>query len=459
MAFPISRRQFLAIGSGATAAAALPGRFAAPAFGAPSRPAARATTPHERLDARVVAPSAATKSDRRPMAGGVYDPRSQQTFISWIGAASHPYVAAYSHVTGLWSAPRRVGTSPFPDAHNYPAMVQADDGALLVFHGAHNSTQRVARSSPHSVDGPWTDAEIPLAAFSSYPMPVKSDFGDIYLFYRQTSQFVDEEAFTDDRPVLYLVSRDNGRTWVRGAPDAPWAIGSAGRADNLNEVYLGQVRHTSAHGRSPERFHLVWTLAGGGPEVHEHDRYHRNLYYAAFHPDDEHFYNAAGTDLGTWIDGETMEAATKAVHSELERAKPLSRDIGYTHVVGEVAGRPLLVFNTQDADTKVINSAVWSGGDWSVHELGRDLGLLELEQVNPAITRLYMVPRDQPVGVQTYLLRSGRTWTAEQRIPTSSAITRASLIPGAEPQVRLILTARSAGTEVPEADVCVIGAH
>lgn len=461
MVFQPSRRTMLAMTGGTTISAALALLESKSSVDTTASlvPKSRGPRPHQNLTATLVAESAATRSDRRSMAGGVHDPVSNQTFITWIGDYSHPYVAAYNHATGEWSDGYRVGTSPFPDSHNYPTIVQADDGTLLVFHGAHNSTQRVARSTPHDASGHWTDEEIPAAQYATYPMPVKSENGYIYLFYRETSQHVEEEKETDDRPIIYLVSKDHGQSWQRGAPSHRWAIGSTGRHDNMNEVYIGQIRRTRAQRNVPEQFHFVWTIAGGGPGIHEHDRYHRNLYYATFHPSDGHFYNAAGEDLGEAIDGPTMEERTKAIHTELERAKPQSRDVGYTHIVGHFRDRPVLLFNTQDGDVKVINSAYWNGREWEMHELVRDMGLLDLEPINPAISRVYMVPRDEPVGVQTYLLRAGgRVWTPEQRVQTSAPISRASLIPDSHPEVRLVLTEGSREAELPDADVSVISA-
>ena len=55
------------------------------------------------------------------------------------------YIQAYDHRTGTWSAPVRVGDGG-SDSHNYPTLVQANDGHLLVFRSLHNTELRVARS-------------------------------------------------------------------------------------------------------------------------------------------------------------------------------------------------------------------------------------------------------------------------------------------------------------------------
>ncbi len=84
----------------------------------------------------------------------------------------------------------------------------------------------------------------------------------------------------------YVRSTDNGRTWQSSATltGDRWSIAPLDRPDNMNEIYIGQLRHEPATRAHRERVAIVYTLAGGGPEGHLHDRYHRNVYYAYVHP-------------------------------------------------------------------------------------------------------------------------------------------------------------------------------
>src|SRR3982751_248661 len=61
--------------------------------------------------------AAAARTDRRPVAGGLYDAVARQTFISWAGVHEDNYVQAYDHRTGTWSAPVKVGDG-LDDSHN-----------------------------------------------------------------------------------------------------------------------------------------------------------------------------------------------------------------------------------------------------------------------------------------------------------------------------------------------------
>src|SRR5438067_10250996 len=145
-------------------------------------PAAAHASPPDRAQAWTVmtpAGRSAARTDRRPVAGGLYDAVARKTFISWGGVHEDNYVQAYDHATGTWSAPVKVGDG-LDDSHNYPTMVQAPDGHLLVFHNLHNTQPFVARSPlPHSVDGTWTEQPIAAGDGATYPMPLVTDDGTV----------------------------------------------------------------------------------------------------------------------------------------------------------------------------------------------------------------------------------------------------------------------------------------
>jgi len=124
-------------------------------------------------------------------------------------------------------------------------------------------------------------------------MPVRADDGTIYVFYRRT-------VGGDHRPLEYVKSTDDGASWGRPVR----AIDPETFAANLHEVYVGSVVHRAGAGDRPEAFALAWTLAGGGPIGHRHDRYHKDVYFAWFRPGGDAFFTADGKSLG-----ETVETA------------------------------------------------------------------------------------------------------------------------------------------------------
>ncbi len=390
------------------------------------------------------------------MAVGVHDDSAKRTFVAWMGENSHPFVQAYDEDSKVWSAPKQVGNSPNPDSHHYPTLVQAADGRLLVFYGAHNDTPlRLARSpEAASIGGEWEDGELAEAPFASYPMPLVSADGDIYVFYRETSDRVDESLDNDVRPLLYVKSTDNGATWENSQTltGERYAIGSVDRPDSLDEIYVGQITYEPATANRAERFHFVWTIAGGGAgEAPKHDRYHRNLYYAYFQPGNEHFYSADEKDLGVQIDNDEMEGEAKAVDTgepKYARGTPgfPGPDVGYTHTVQPLQnGDPLLIYNTQDGEngeTKTIRAAQWRGKGWKTSVVAEDQGLLDMEAAGPNGFRVYLAAREMP-GIQIYTANASGKWQEETFISTPDSVQRAVVINNYADPFRLLITGNS----------------
>jgi hypothetical protein len=400
------------------------------------------------------ATTVAARTDRRPMAGGIYDPVARKTFISWAGKNEDNYVQEYDHRRGTWSAPVFAGDGD-ADSHNYPTMVQADNGRLLIFRGMHNTELVVAEAPrPHSSAGTWTDRVITEGIAASYPMPFKAANGDIYVFYRRTDDTIDPSAPVDQRPMLYVRSRDNGRTWSNSTQltGAPFAVGSVGRQDNMDEIYFGQMRYEPGSWFRRERVHIVWTLAGGGTEGERHDRYHRNIHYAYFTPHNRHFYSAEGKDLGVQIDNADLEGATKVVETPLELPANIKTP-DYIQLVGwQRSGKPFVIWFQADATGRFHNyTGHWNGRRWEVAEVATGLRTREMEEISPGTWRVYSTVDLQP-DVQTAVLTAQRRWIPGPTIRTPKPVQRIELITGFRDPARLLLTGASSAREVSVAD-------
>ncbi len=401
------------------------------------------------------ATAVAARSDRRPVAGGVYDPIARTTFISWGGVLEDNYVQAYDHHHGTWSAPVRIASGD-NDSHNYPTMVQAKDGHLLVFRGLHNKELWVARSPrPHSIDGTWTDTIIPEGLGATYPMPFVTERGAIFVFIRETAGDFDKTYPTDTRPMKYVRSLDHGRTWQSSATltGRRWAIAPLGRPDNMNEIYIGQLRYEPADRHHAERVSIVYTLAGGGPEGHLHDRYHRNMYYTTFSPKDLHFRAADGTDLGVTIDDAGQETHLKIVDTDLQTVNPRSPD--YISLVGTTLDTlPFVTWMQLDELAGVhIHTAVYvPGTGWQAREAATGFRIRDMEPVDRYTWRVYATPEPAAPGIQTHRLTLGSHLQPESTLATPTPVQRIEVIGGYRDPARILATGASSARDVTTAD-------
>jgi hypothetical protein len=437
-----------AAGAATSASGAAPAVSDAASGAATSAPGRFAMAPSSKV--MTTATAVAARTDRRPVAGGVYDRKADTTFVAWGGQHEDNYVQAYNHRTGTWSPPTRIASGD-DDSHNYPTLIQADDGHLLVFRGLHNKELWVARSpNAHSIDGTWTDTIIPAGLGATYPMPFKTNDGTIFVFIRETAGDFDPAYPTDTRPMKYVRSTDNGLTWKSSEEltGDRWNIAPLGRADNMNEIYIGQLRYEPAH----DRVAIVYTLAGGGPEGHLHDRYHRNVYYTYFTPADLHFHAADGRDLGTRVDDAEQEAYLKVVETPLQTVNPRSPD--YISLVGTtLSALPFVLWMQLDATGLVHDhAAVWAAGHWFTQEIGTGARIRDMEPSGPATWRVYTTDDTKPSGIDTYQLLAGAVWRHESTIPTPKAVQRIEVITDNRDPARILATGASSARDVSTAD-------
>ena len=125
-------------------------------------------------------------------------------------------------------------------------------------------------SSPHasSIEGGWNDRNLEEAQGAAYPVPIVTDNGTIYCFYRMMMKeiYPDNNYPGDYRPLGFVKSIDNGETWSRPVK----LIDNYPREDHLSEIYTGKLTYQPAGNSVSERIHLAWSISGGGPDSHQH---------------------------------------------------------------------------------------------------------------------------------------------------------------------------------------------
>ena len=403
------------------------------------------------------------RSDKRPTAAGFYDESVEKTFVTWLGEDSNPFVQAYDHQSATWTAPKRVGnirrSSSFEgaDSHNYPLLIQANDGRLLVFYAEHSDELRLAASpQASSLEGEWSDTVIDQAPAASYPMPVKVANGDIYVFYRESSYRVERGLENDDRPLQYILSRDNGISWKSSAEltGERIALGSWDRSDNLDEIYVGQIRYQQRGGLVPERIHLVWTIAGGGREGPRHNRYHKNVYYSYFQPSNKHFYCADWRDLGQSISKTDMEYCLVE-----DTGPPSSRAphaVGYVQLVHYTKGTsPLLVYPLETSEGNVTRVARWERSSWVYSDIDIDGSPMDIERLSADTFTLYLGKGE----IRVLNTRNGGTsWQLESSfsLPTNKGLGNLYVVDNFRDPARLLIT-ETTSRLTPDADIFLVG--
>ncbi|MCF8259443.1 MAG: BNR repeat-containing protein [Melioribacteraceae bacterium] len=383
------------------------------------------------------------QTDRRPISVAFYDSISNKTFLSWMGGYSHPLVKSYDHATTAWSEDKIIGTSPFADAHNYPGMIQAKNGKLIMFYGCHNSVMKISTSPvAGSIEGDWDDRELVEAQGASYPVPIILADGTIYCFYRVTMRtvFPSEKFPVDYRPLAFVKSTDNGETWSRSVI----IIDNYPRTDNLNEIYLGKIAYQPKSDSVSERFHIAWSIAGGGPDVHDHGNYRRHVYYSYFQPQNDLLFDINGNELGISIDNAEAEQYCKVMYTG---TPPEGDYVGYqvsTHFCDD--GFPVIVFRHDEA----FKCAYRSGTEWKISDVYESSN--EPRDIEKIGSKSFRTFRTSGKSLYSFVTENGgENWKLESKITSPIFLQRNYIIQNYKDGLKHLFTeGESGGSHVGE---------
>jgi len=156
---------------------------------------------------------------------GVY--HNGVTYVCYQGPFEDPYVAAYNHRTRKWEGPYKAGVSEMGkdpnrkkriDNHGKPSIIIDDSGYIHIAFGGHGGMRKHGRNvlgnhhygkNEHAVSkkpldiSSWETLDN-IPPFGTYNQFIKTNNGDIYLFYRHGAHRSDW---------VYQKSVDNGRTF------------------------------------------------------------------------------------------------------------------------------------------------------------------------------------------------------------------------------------------------------
>jgi hypothetical protein len=354
----------------------------------------------------------ASSEGRRTMAAGIA--HGDNIFITWSGPDMRPQVAQ-CHRETLECRSRDLGAirevRDVYDFHDYTHLVRTHDGTLHVFYSNHSQHLWHIRSSqPDNIDGSWHKSEITYldgaATNATYPMPVVSNDGTLFVFFRQTTE---TKSY---RPINFVKSTDNGLTWSE--PQAAIDFQNS-RSDHLNEIYVGRM----IHDKETDRILMSWTLSGGGPEYTSRDTYHKNVFFASFDPKTNQFYAVTGQELGSSIDNDEAINACLAYDSgSLDQEK--EHHINYKPLVHKdpKTGWPLIAF--YDFNKEHAYLAKWDGQTWQHRELPFDPKEFT---ITPEGNLQALYSQDKKFYISESL-DSGESWQQTQAIDTPEHFNR-----------------------------------
>jgi hypothetical protein len=384
----------------------------------------------ETYSTAMLSPNAGAVTDRRPIPIGFYDASVNRTWVTWMNGSSDAVIKEFNHATGTWGADKVVGNATFVDKHNYPSLIRGADDRLYIFYGCHNSPLRMTKSpNPLSMAGTWSDRSISQAPKASYPAPVVTSNGTIYVGHRHTRQ---SNGHTDDRPYAFAKSTDNGATWTWFLSIDPYP-----RSDNLTEIYNGKVSYEPAHDGRKAKIHLAWTLAGGGPGQHAHATYGRNVYYAYLDPSNDHMAGADGVDLGTTINNTEMEQHCKVLDTGCSNCGHQAALQVSAHYLDN--GNPIVIYSHLNNG---LSSSVWNGSSWVKRVITTGEGEpRELFKFGPQHFKAF-----RSTGTSCEYFRStdgGLSWALEGTVTPPHSVDRCYVIDHHHPDVKLFMEDRA----------------
>ena len=377
----------------------------------------------------------ATYGCRRPHGFGLFDSTVEKTFICWNGPGMSVMGRSYDNATGQWSPEKTICELNYVgtwDYHNYPNMVMAPDGHLLITWADHNDNLQIARApEPHSMVGEWSHQIINVHN-NCYPMIFTAD-GRVYIFYSTTG-----DKKWPYRSFGYVYSEDSGLTWSGHIN----AIDTDRQdPDHIDEVYAYHMSVQPAEGDMPERVHFVWVLRGG---PNGHNQGSRNVYMATYFPDTATWEAPGGVDLGEVIDLDEMLAYCTV----LDTGPILAGRLVNRVLVSEYPdGTLLVVYNYRSACWE----AVWEDGAWQHREVA-DIYAKDLEPMPDGSHRLLLSTQGQSEMEICVQKEKGGEWvkTFEKIVPYDDGADRTwtmAFIDQSKPEVDILMSQLKLGEE------------
>ena len=256
---------------------------------------------------------------------GVHD----RTYIGFADRSGNIAIIAYDHTTKRELSAAILHPALETDDHAAPAIL-ISEGYILVFYSAHNGANLYMRKSVKPEDiSEWEDEKVIATGSITYPNPVKTSTGRIYVFYRQGN--------SNDGDLYYIYSDDEGNSWSSPTQLVDWGSDCSyfKIAAKNNEI------------------HVAITTAEGG-ETNPH----YNIYY---------FYSDDGGITWKKRDGSVLTLPITPSTAELVYETPANSNSWVWDIAIDDEGNPWIVFADElETDNHKYKCARWTGSEWQI---------------------------------------------------------------------------------------------
>jgi hypothetical protein len=338
------------------------------------------------------------------------------TFVVYRGHDADPFATYYDHDTERWGPQTRIGTNDLPndDRHGMPALAIDSAGTIYVTFGFHrNADLQMAKSSNAYDTENWTSlGDITSIEKGAYPSPAVDDSDNVWILYRtRGSGPHDNDTYPAHEYATLVKSTDGGSTWTDEGP----IIDTTGHPDSESDAYVSELRFVDGN------LHFSWTVAHGSG----HNGTRSNSYHAYYDISAGSVKDLSGTSYGSTITWNQMSGSN---------AEAFSGDTVNTPKFAVDRDTVYQVFPFDNSGTVEWRVATWSGGSWSVEQVGsavaNDSYVLGSPRVNDAgDLEVHVVENDgstattntgaNRVGSYSVYTLSGGSWSGETIIPVS----------------------------------------
>ena len=361
------------------------------------------------------------------------------TYLAYEGPERAPHVCAYNHGSREWTGPVKAGVNLLletNDGHGRPSIVVDDRGYIHLAYGGHGGHRglgvnplgtngrgeqtHVVSTKPMDLRS-WRKVEN-ISPFGTYSQFVKSDNGDLYLFYRHGTHKSDW---------VYQRSRDDGRTFAPPVIILKHKIDAEHPALHHSwYAFFNKGTRNSVH--CCFVLHPCW-------EKPKHDTHRRNVYYMKMSLDQPGAWaNVSGEELPSPVDKETADAKALVFQSgDIDCRASIAR--------GDDDDHPHIVFRREGGGRgKSIAYLRWTGDQWQAHSFPAasdhnhqsDLRVTSAEEVEvvSAVTR----SNGKPTVVRSVSSDGGKTWNDDVLVSGEHGWHISSLVSAAHPDGQFI---------------------